>query len=76
MKNSIEALLFIGLATAIISIAINQLPKAQAAPTKGKVLSEYKVGRTTIYEWRTNHNRLCTMVVDRYASNAPFISCS
>lgn len=50
--------------------------RAEATPVKGVVLSEYKVGRTTIYEWQTHHNRLCTMVVDRIQSNAPFISCN
>ena len=65
------------IAAMAIYIAMASRPQlAKAAPIKGVLMHQYSIGRTTIYEWRTNHNRLCTMVVDRIQSNAPFISCN
>ena len=76
-----EELSAFGLALAVVSIIVvigmlTMPTKTEAGPVKEAVTAEYKIGRTTIYEWRTGHNRLCTMVVDQYSSNAPFINCS
>ena len=74
MKTRDELLTIVTIIVIAI-VAIVTMP-VTAGPVREAVTAEYKIGRTTIYEWRTGHNRLCTMVVDQYSSNAPFISCS
>lgn len=60
----------------VVLLALATMPEAQSGPVKMMVTKSYRINKTTIYEWRTGHNRLCTMVISDISSHKPVLSCS
>jgi hypothetical protein len=49
--------------------------KTEAGPVRQAVIATYQIGNSTAYDFRSSHNRICTLIIHK-AGSRPSLSCT
>ena len=62
--------------TLIFTMIFTYPKKAKAFPVQQKVTAIYQIGDSTAYDFRSSHNRICTLIIHKGGSHRPALSCT